>query len=310
MAAESGRTSRPNSHGAGVIQFAPPADVAQVPLHRSVAWNAFRIYHIWCIWVGLVIIVLILVEAFLGLYVELFEGRWVVGSKAQPLNLAAACLLSVVMLSWVSSVCYAGVFLLRDAARSDAFLVYRALILGDPVHSRFGVPFPDRRETALFPVRQNRRAWIDVMVQLLCIYIPMDLLPLLAALVSQRFNEWLVWLATVSVLQVIVFWLLVCVNDYISKAQALKYLLWPSQQGSGSHPQESLSHRQVNLTQQPSFSLQPDGSFPSAFSGGFVGEDSPAASPSDLEVAFLSPLPPKDLVTEGNICVALCSWMH
>ena len=116
----------------------------QVPylLQSSVAWLALRGYHVawlmsfqgsvqvWCMLVGLCITVLMLLEVLLNEYVQLFSNPWVVGTKARlsfsPLGseaesfcIAAASLVSVLLLSWSSHVCHTGVLLILDAARAE-----------------------------------------------------------------------------------------------------------------------------------------------------------------------------------------------
>eukprot|EP00439_Symbiodinium_sp_Y106_P067839 s742_g11.t1 len=96
---------------------APPE--AQFGLELSPAWLALRIYHVWCMLVGLCIAVLVVMEAFLGLYVSLFSSPWVSGSKGESMQIGAACLLSTMLLTWGSALCHAGVQLVFDAARGE-----------------------------------------------------------------------------------------------------------------------------------------------------------------------------------------------
>ncbi|OLP74977.1 hypothetical protein AK812_SmicGene45317 [Symbiodinium microadriaticum] len=61
--------------------------------------------------VGLCIAVLVVMEAFLGLYVSLFSSPWVSGSKNSPSQVVLAvkaCLLSTMLLTWGSALCHAG----------------------------------------------------------------------------------------------------------------------------------------------------------------------------------------------------------
>ncbi|CAJ1365904.1 unnamed protein product [Effrenium voratum] len=231
-------------------------------LKRSPAWLALRVYHVWCMLVGLCITVLTVVEAFLALYVSLFSNPWVSGNQAESMCIAAACLLSAMLLSWGSNVCHAGVMLVFDAARNDAFIVYRALFCLASINSRTGLPVLKTRST---PGLWKARA--DLAVQCLLLYGPLDLLPILVSLSTGSATDWLVWVAWVSFCEMLLFWVLVCINDYVGKFQALWRLA-------------SQERRPRSWTAQ--MELRPP----------LLDEET------------------KEEVSEDNICMSGCKWLH
>ncbi|CAE7532723.1 kidins220 [Symbiodinium natans] len=174
--------------------------------------------EVWCMLVGLCISVLLVMEAFLGLYVSLFSSPWVSGNKGESLQIGAACLLSMMLLTWGSSLCHAGVQLVFDAAREDSFSVYRALFRMESINSRSGLPASNLQ---LQPEQRKWRHLADGAVQCLLLYGPLDLLPLLVSLCTGVAMDWLVWISWVSFVEVCLFWSLVCINDYVGKVRGL-----------------------------------------------------------------------------------------
>lgn len=245
---------------------APPE--AQFGLELSPAWLALRIYHVWCMLVGLCIAVLVVMEAFLGLYVSLFSSPWVSGSKGESMQIGAACLLSTMLLTWGSALCHAGVQLVFDAARQDSFRVFRALFRMESINSRNGLP-----ACGLEPERTKWEVRCDCLVQCLLLYGPLDLLPLLVSLCTGVAMDWVVWISWVAFIEVCLFWVLVCINDYVGKVRGLCQL----------------------FSDEPEPGLLPP-PIPDVAAG---------RSPVSLEVEDEDDRPP-----EMNLCIAGCTWLH
>lgn len=189
-------------------------------LHSSSAWLALRGYHVWCMLVGLCLVVLMLIEVFLNEYVMLFSNPWVVGTEAESMCIAAACCTSILLLSWSSHACHTGVLLILDAARDDSFLVFRSLFRLSRINSRTALP-----SGSMSMLRSGHLFWkcSDLIVQL-CIYGSLDILPFLVALATGRPSDWLTCVAWVSFCHMAMFWLLVCINDYVGKYYAFRRL--------------------------------------------------------------------------------------
>ena len=189
-------------------------------LHSSTAWLVLRGYHVWCMVVGLCIVLVMLVEVFLNEYVNFFSNPWVAATKAESMCIAAASLTSVLLLSWSSHLCHTGVLLVVDAARDDSFLVFRSLFRLARINSRTALP-----SGSMSMLRSGHPFWkcVDLVVQI-CIFGSLDVLPFLVALGTGHASDWLTCVAWVSFCQMAIFWLLVCINDYVAKYYAFRRL--------------------------------------------------------------------------------------
>lgn len=134
--------------------------------------------------------------------------------------IAAACCTSILLLSWSSHACHTGVLLILDAARDDSFLVFRSLFRLSRINSRTALP-----SGSMSTLRSGHLFWkcSDLIVQL-CIYGSLDVLPFLVALGTGRPSDWLTCVAWASFCQMAIFWLLVCMNDYVGKYYAFRRL--------------------------------------------------------------------------------------
>lgn len=224
----------------------PPPQPLQLPTHSSqptappaLAHSYFllvlRIYHVWCMFVGLLMVVAVSLQLFLGIYVDFFARAWVWTDSASALALFASATCSILVLNMATALCYAAVWLLKDAWRTDCFLVFRSLMLFRPLHLRRGVPMKVEDEAACGP-----RA--DFIAQLL-ICLPLDILPLVVVCITRRVEDWAICVAGMSCLHVLVFWSLEVVHDYVCKAKALKALLRGTGAPARQHPPLTLTTR-------------------------------------------------------------------
>ncbi|CAE7927296.1 unnamed protein product, partial [Symbiodinium sp. KB8] len=94
----------------------------------------------------------------------------------------------------------------------DSFRVFRALFRLESINSRNGLP-----ACGLEPERTKWEVRCDCLVQCLVLYGPLDLLPLLVSLCTGVAMDWVVWISWVAFIEVCLFWVLVCINDYVGK---------------------------------------------------------------------------------------------
>eukprot|EP00439_Symbiodinium_sp_Y106_P066772 s742_g10.t3 len=101
----------------------------------------------------------------------------------------------------------------------DSFRVFRALFRMESINSRNGLP-----ACGLEPERTKWEVRCDCLVQCLLLYGPLDLLPLLVSLCTGVAMDWVVWISWVAFIEVCLFWVLVCINDYVGKVESMLQL--------------------------------------------------------------------------------------
>ncbi|CAJ1373471.1 unnamed protein product [Effrenium voratum] len=185
---------------------------------RSPSFSYFllflRIYHVWCMLLGLFMALTVLMQVTLTMYIELMSNSWMSAEENSGFALLAACLASLLLLNAGTRLCYSAVWLIRDAWREDSFLAFRSLVLLEPLHMRLGVPLKEF---------ESPGAWRkDLLVQIL-ICAPLDVLPLVFALLGGD-SAGFACLALVAFLEVLVFWIFEVVDDFRCKKRAVLQL--------------------------------------------------------------------------------------
>jgi len=194
-------------------------------------WLALRTYHVWCMFIGLLMVVAVELQILLTIYVDFFSNAWVGTSSSPGEALFASAMVSMLSMNIATALSYSAVWLMRDAWRLDCFLVFRSLILFKPLHVRVGVPL---KSSHLYDFNL-----LDIFI-LLMICIPLDVVPMMVVLMTGNASDWAVWTALIVFVEVLVFWILEVLHDYVYKAKALRHIFSQSsssRQGSPSPAQ-------------------------------------------------------------------------